>query len=334
MNKTLRQFLAITTAFLLLAFQAPQTLIQTAHAQALNSLSGNLTASSTDCSAANACVILLLPNGTASATIGLSGTFSGTVQFEATNAATPATSTFIAIAGFPAGQTASVTSSTSTGLWTFDATGLTALRARVSSYSSGAITANITSSAVRSLVTNNSNPQGLSTTSTPTFAGVNETTGTQFNAVTSKIFLAADFTTSGSGTNLEQTGLSWTLPATTVVTVGFECAGTYSQAVGAVAVTFGIQSSQAPTNMTAQGFMGTTNGTSSATGGVAAITTATSTGIVTGTPNATATNYAWGLIGYIENPSQAANVLTINVKTATAADLVTVRRGSFCTLQF
>jgi hypothetical protein len=66
------------------------------------------------------------------------------------------------------------------------------------------------------------------------------------------------------------------------------------------------------------------------TGTLATLTTTTATAIVTGTPGATATNYTAELDGTIESPS--ANTINIMVSTATAADAVTVLRGSYCQL--
>lgn len=98
---------------------------------------GALTASSTNCSVTGSCVVLQLPPNAASASITLTGTFSATVQFEAAGD----NSTFAAINAVPMPSGAPVGSATATGQWLLAVGGLTTLRVRVSSYSSGTVTA-------------------------------------------------------------------------------------------------------------------------------------------------------------------------------------------------
>lgn len=66
-------------------------------------------------------------------------------------------------------------------------------------------------------------------------------------------------------------------------------------------------------------------------GNVTALTTTTATNIVAFTPTAITTIWNARLAGQIENPSNAlANVINIMAKTGTAADTITVKRGSSC----
>lgn len=150
----------------------------------------------------------------------------------------------------------------------------------------------------------------------------------------SYVYVAGDFTTSGSGTALETiTGLTWTIPASTALNVAFLCNLTYSQAVANDAVAFGIQDvTVSPTNIAGRGVVYTST-TASTEGNLATLTTTTATAIVSATPGATATNYVATVSGFIEAPSNAStSLIRIMVSTATAADLVTVKRGSFCKL--
>ena len=99
------------------------------------------------------------------------------------------------------------------------------------------------------------------------------------------------------------------------------------------AVSFGIQAANvSPTNIFATGVM-YTSATASTGGVLATLSNTTATAIVTATPGATGTVYVADIDGLIENPSNAsANTINLMVKTATAADAVTVKRGSYCRL--
>lgn len=143
-------------------------------------------------------------------------------------------------------------------------------------------------------------------------------------------FVTANFTTSGVGTALEAiTGLSITVPAT-AANWTFHAHLAYSQAVGTAAVAFGIQAvTNAPTNIFATGELFTAAGTV-VTGVLPTLTTTTATSIVSGTPGGTGTNLAVDLYGTCELGATA-NTIRILVSTATAADLVTILRGSYFT---
>lgn len=145
------------------------------------------------------------------------------------------------------------------------------------------------------------------------------------------VFVTSNFTTSGVGTALEViTGLSITVPAI-AANWTFHAHLAYSQAVANAAVAFGIQAAtNNPTNIFAQGTQQITVGPPATlvTGTLATLATTTATNIVSGTPGATATNYIVDLYGTCELAATA-NTIRLLVSTATAADLVTILRGSY-----
>lgn len=167
----------------------------------------------------------------------------------------------------------------------------------------------------------------------PTVSNINETGTPQTNGTNRVFNVASDFTTTAN-TNLQTiTGLSWTLAANTAQNVPFSCHLAYSQGTAVAAVSFGIQAATvSPNNIFATGAMYTT--ATASTGGVlATLSNTTATAIVTATPGAIGTVYVADIDGLIENPSSgSANTINLMVKTATAADAVTVKRGSYCRL--
>jgi hypothetical protein len=146
------------------------------------------------------------------------------------------------------------------------------------------------------------------------------------SGMTSRV--ASNFTTSGVGTALEAiTGLTITVPAT-AANWTFHAHLAYSQAVGTAAVAFGIQAvTNAPTNCFATGEQFTAAGTVT-TGTLATLTTTTATNIVSGTPGGTGVNNLVDIYGTCELGASA-NTIRLLVSTSTAADLVTVLRGSY-----
>jgi len=160
--------------------------------------------------------------------------------------------------------------------------------------------------------------------------GVSATSGSKTGLLQSgmSVFVTANFTTSGVGTALEAiTGLTITVPAV-AANWTFHAHLAYSQAVGTAAVAFGIQAvTNNPTNCFATGEMFTAAGTV-ITGTLATLTTTTATNVVSGTPGATATNNVVDLYGTCELAASA-NTIRILTSTATAADTVTILRGSY-----
>ena len=102
-----------------------------AQAQTANGL---INAASTDCSTANSCVTVAPNVPTSSVGVELTGTFAGTFQFEGTIGG----STWVAVNATPVASTTAVTSATAAGVWQIAAAGLTGVRVRCSTYSSGA----------------------------------------------------------------------------------------------------------------------------------------------------------------------------------------------------
>lgn len=111
---------------------------------------GNITTSGSTCATTNACVIMLLSNSptvsTSAASVVITGTFSGTLQFEASVDGV----TFSAIPGTPVTGGSTVTSVTSTGSWTFSVGALSILRVRASAFASGTAVVTLVSSTARS----------------------------------------------------------------------------------------------------------------------------------------------------------------------------------------
>lgn len=146
--------------------------------------------------------------------------------------------------------------------------------------------------------------------------------------------VTTDFTTSGVGTALETiTGLSFTIPANTALNVPFHCRLIFHQNVAPDVVTFGIQDvTISPTNIAASGEI-FTNVAVVATGNLVGLATTTATAVVSGTPSAITTEWNAEVSGMVEAPSNASSsLIRLMVSTATAADTVTVKRGSFCQL--
>lgn len=142
----------LALAGLVLAFT-----LATAHAQQ-NGNYGNITTAGTDCTVATRCVSYHFQKPDyGSATLQLTGTFSGTVQFEISN---DNGATWNAIQGFPEATGAGVTSSTGTGVWQFEVGGFTDIRARCSAYTSGTISVVIAASLASADLPNSVLPGG------------------------------------------------------------------------------------------------------------------------------------------------------------------------------
>lgn len=100
----------------------------------------NLTASSTNCVTANSCVSVAVDPPQGGATFTLSGTFSATVQFEASG---DGGATWVALSVTPSNSTTAVTSATGSGTWQANVAAYTNIRERVSTYTSGTVVASI-----------------------------------------------------------------------------------------------------------------------------------------------------------------------------------------------
>lgn len=109
---------------------------------AQRSANGTITASAASCTTAGACVQLTVDSNTGGAGVVVSGTYVGTLQFEGTVDG----GTWTNITGDPLPTGASVSSTTSTGSWIFNVTGLLSFRVRASAYTSGGANVTIHSS--------------------------------------------------------------------------------------------------------------------------------------------------------------------------------------------
>jgi hypothetical protein len=110
---------------LLLAVSAP------ASAQIIDA--GSITAGGADCSTAARCTVFTMPQN-AAVTLAVSGTYSGTLQFEASS---DNGTTWFAVLMFKLADGSSATSTTGTGQYSTPNAGVTHIRVRCSSYSSG-----------------------------------------------------------------------------------------------------------------------------------------------------------------------------------------------------
>lgn len=169
-------------------------------------------------------------------------------------------------------------------------------------------------------------------TGTPKVLANNFPTNT--NTVNPQLVRVASNFTTAANTNFQTiTGLSFPIPAV-ADSYSFHCALSYSIATATAVVAFGIQAAtNSPTNIFGNGTQQITVGPPATfvTGTLPTLTTTTATSIVSGTPGAIANNYVVSLDGTIENPASL-NTINIMVKTATAADAVTVLRGSYCSV--
>lgn len=158
---------------------------------------------------------------------------------------------------------------------------------------------------------------------------VNVTTAYQVSGVPTIAFAAANFTTAASTALQTITGLTFALPANTVLKVPFSCRLTYSMATAAVPMSFGFQTTAlTPTNFQGMGQMETALTTVAY--GDALVTNTTATTIVTGTPSVITTIWNAYLDGFVENPSGVTTTINVMVATSNAGDLVTVYRDSWC----
>lgn len=125
-------------ALSLLIFLAPLGLL----AQVATFQAGPITSSNASC-VVGACVSMQLPLNTGTVSVVLAGTFSATVQFEASY---DGSTTWISVNGTPQPSGNAVTSATATGTWTFAVAGANFFRVRASAYTSGVVQTSIQAS--------------------------------------------------------------------------------------------------------------------------------------------------------------------------------------------
>lgn len=115
-------------------------------ARAQNGATGNLTASSTDCTTTNACIQSEIPQTMGAATIKLKGTWSETVQFEVNSdppSVTPANRVWVPMLFTPSNSATAASSATANGEWQANVSAYSRIRVRASAYTSGTATATI-----------------------------------------------------------------------------------------------------------------------------------------------------------------------------------------------
>lgn len=107
-----------------------------------NAIAGNLNAATTTCLVSNSCLILSVAQNDGGATIKLSGTWSATVQFEATAdplSVLPTAASWVALSATPSNSATTATSATANGAWQVNISGYQRIRIRISAFTSGTV---------------------------------------------------------------------------------------------------------------------------------------------------------------------------------------------------
>lgn len=102
--------------------------------------SAKITTNATTCATAGACLVVSVPQDTGGAALTISGTWTGTISFEAT---ADGGTTWVAIDVMPVADTTLVSSTTANGVWQVNMTGLTGIRMRSSASMTGSALATI-----------------------------------------------------------------------------------------------------------------------------------------------------------------------------------------------
>jgi hypothetical protein len=149
--------------------------------------------------------------------------------------------------------------------------------------------------------------------------------------VTGKVFLSSDFTSANAAGLQAITGLSCAVPAlnSVVPPTSFQCSVIYSQAVNVAGDQFGVIYSSTITNFNAWGNVATNTGAATpfTSGAATGIASNTATAVVTFQPANTGLNVA-EINGTIE--SSSTGTFQLYVTNGTAADVIVVKRGSYC----
>lgn len=146
-----------------------------------------------------------------------------------------------------------------------------------------------------------------------------------------KKFVTTDFTDANSAALQAITGLSFALPASTQFS--FHCSLMYSQATNVAGDQFGvgvITTAPANANIFGQAYTNTGAAAPESVGVLNALTTTTPTAVVTFQPAVTGVLGA-SLDGTIETGA-GASTFNLYVLNGTAADVIVVKRGSYCAL--
>lgn len=148
-----------------------------------------------------------------------------------------------------------------------------------------------------------------------------------------KKFVVTDFTDANSAALQAITGLSYNL-GTTAATWSFHCSLMYSQATNVAGDQFGIGViTTAPTNVSATGRAWTNTGAAApvSAGVLTGLASTTPTAIVTFQPAVT-TVLGAELDGTVETAGGGTSTLNMYVLNGTAADVIVVKRGSYCAI--
>lgn len=158
-----------------------------------------------------------------------------------------------------------------------------------------------------------------------TVSSINSFTG-------NKAILTSDFTDSNASGLQVITGLAFTFPTSFVGNVTFTCSLNYSQATASASDQFGVAVlTTAPTRVDADAIV-FTNTTAITEGELANLTTTTPTSIVTFTPGASATTFPANITGVAQLAGGGSQVLQFYVTNGTAANVIIIKAGSYCTI--
>jgi hypothetical protein len=152
----------------------------------------------------------------------------------------------------------------------------------------------------------------------------------QGNFTANKAMITTAFTDANSAALQAITGLSIPIPSTFVGNLNFHCALGYSQATPIAGDQFGIALlTTAPTRIDGVALVAT-NVTTTQYGLITNLTTTTPTAMVTFTPVPTTVLTAY-LDGTVQVAGGGASTLQFYVLNGTAADVIVVAAGSYCT---
>ncbi len=149
-----------------------------------------------------------------------------------------------------------------------------------------------------------------------------------------KVFVTTDFTSANSASLQAITGLTYAL-GSTAINVSFHCALAYSQATAVSGDQFGVGViTTAPTNVNVDGTVYTSTGAASSvtTATLNGLASTTPTSVVTFQPAVNATIYNAFLDGTVETAGGGAATFNIYVLNGTAANVIVVKRGSYCSI--
>jgi len=144
--------------------------------------------------------------------------------------------------------------------------------------------------------------------------------------------LATDYTTT---TAVLEKFLSLGNIQTAVLNYSFACHLSYSQGTAIAMMSLGVQSTtSAPTNIYAAGTLCTSLTTACTNGTLPLLNTTTATPVVSATPSNAGSTFIFTaeMWGTLETAGTGVSALNFMVSTATAADAITVKRGSYCEL--